>query len=118
MRLTHVILYVADIPTSVGFYGALLEREPIELHPSFAAFDLGGGFTLGLWQEGTVSPAPDAAGARSELGLALGDAAMVATAWDKWRARGVPIAQPLTELDFGPTFVALDPDRHRLRVFA
>ena len=27
MRLTHVILYVADIPTSVGFCGALLDRE-------------------------------------------------------------------------------------------
>lgn len=69
MRLTHVILYVADIPTSVGFYGALLDREPVELHPSFAAFDLGGGFTLGLWQESTVSPAPEAPGRAASSGL-------------------------------------------------
>jgi len=30
----------------------------------------------------------------------------------------LPIAQPLTQMDFGYTFVALDPDGHRLRVFA
>jgi predicted enzyme related to lactoylglutathione lyase len=34
-----------------------------------------------------------------------------------WAARGLAIAQPPTELDFGRTFVALDPDGHRLRVF-
>jgi hypothetical protein len=32
--------------------------------------------------------------------------------------RGLPIAQAPTAMDFGPTFVALDPDGHRLRVFA
>ncbi len=30
----------------------------------------------------------------------------------------LPIAQPPTAMDFGLTFVALDPDGHRLRVFA
>lgn len=33
-------------------------------------------------------------------------------------ARGLAIAQPPTDLDFGRTFVALDLDGHRLRVFA
>ena len=31
---------------------------------------------------------------------------------------GVKILQPPTDMDFGRTFVALDPDGHRLRVFA
>ena len=35
-----------------------------------------------------------------------------------WRKRGLPIAQAPTTMDFGRTFVALDPDGHRLRVFA
>jgi len=35
-----------------------------------------------------------------------------------WRKRGLTIAQAPTAMDFGRTFVALDPDGHRLRVFA
>jgi predicted enzyme related to lactoylglutathione lyase len=36
----------------------------------------------------------------------------------EWSRRGLKIAQPPTSMDFGRTFVALDPDGHRLRVFA
>jgi hypothetical protein len=32
--------------------------------------------------------------------------------------RGVPIAQAPAEMNFGLTFVALDPDGHRLRLYA
>ena len=35
-----------------------------------------------------------------------------------WRERGYPIEQEPTEMDFGYTFVALDPDGHRLRPMA
>lgn len=35
-----------------------------------------------------------------------------------WTGRGLKIAQPITCMSFGTTFVALDPDGHRLRVFA
>jgi predicted enzyme related to lactoylglutathione lyase len=36
---------------------------------------------------------------------------------DAWKEKGLKILQPPTDMDFGRTFVALDPDRHRLRVF-
>ncbi len=36
----------------------------------------------------------------------------------EWRAGGAPIALAPTTMDFGYTFVALDPDRQRLRLFA
>jgi hypothetical protein len=45
------------------------------------------------------------------------NAAVDATFAD-WSGRGLPIAQKPTGMDFGYTFVALDPDGHRLRVFA
>jgi hypothetical protein len=35
-----------------------------------------------------------------------------------WRAKGVTIALPPMVLDFGRGFVGLDPDGHRLRVYA
>lgn len=36
----------------------------------------------------------------------------------EWRAKGVTIALPPMVLDFGRGFVGLDPDGHRLRVYA
>jgi len=37
---------------------------------------------------------------------------------NKRRAKGLAIVQPPENLDFGRTFVALDPDGHRLRILA
>lgn len=37
---------------------------------------------------------------------------------DDWKKRGLIIIQPPTVMDFGSNFVAVDPDGHRLRVFA
>ena len=44
--------------------------------------------------------------------------AAVEARYAQWRARGVTIAQAPTRMDFGFTFLALDPDGHRIRVFA
>jgi len=35
-----------------------------------------------------------------------------------WTKRGLAIAQEPTKMNFGFTFTALDPDGHRLRVYA
>jgi predicted enzyme related to lactoylglutathione lyase len=53
---------------------------------------------------------------RPVSGAVLADAVGVTHA--DWSKRGLTIAQPPTQMDFGHTFVALDPDGHRLRVFA
>jgi predicted enzyme related to lactoylglutathione lyase len=42
----------------------------------------------------------------------------VETTHAQWRESGVKIAQPPARMDFGYTFVGLDPDGHRVRVFA
>ena len=56
--------------------------------------------------------------AAGEIAFALESDAAVDAAFAEWRARGVEIAQPPTRLDFGYAFLGLDPDGHRLRVFA
>lgn len=38
--------------------------------------------------------------------------------YNQWRELGLPIEQTPTEMEFGYTFVARDPDGHRLRVYA
>ena len=42
-RLNLFLLYVADPLASVAFYQRLLDREPLDAFPSYAAFALEGG---------------------------------------------------------------------------
>jgi catechol 2,3-dioxygenase-like lactoylglutathione lyase family enzyme len=111
-----IILYVKDPTESVSFYRDLLGREPVASQPNFAAFPLDGGFTLGLWRRSSVEPQPSATGSRGEIAFMVDGEGAVASQYDDWRKRGLPTAQELTTMEFGPTFVVLDPDGHRLRV--
>jgi predicted enzyme related to lactoylglutathione lyase len=113
-----VLLYVSNPTTSAAFYAELIGRPPVEASPTFAMFALSSGSMLGLWSKHTVEPAAPASVGGSELAFAVSDADVVRATHRDWARRGLPIAQPPTELDFGCTFVALDPDGHRLRVFA
>jgi hypothetical protein len=72
---------------------------------------------LGLWSRRTVVPAAVAGEGGAELAITVANGAVDAT-FAYWTARGLTMAQPPTTMDFGRTFVALDPDGHRLRVFA
>ena len=113
-----VILYVADPVASAAFYTRLLDRAPVEASPTFAMFKLESGTMLGLWSRAGVLPPPDAAPGGSEIGIAVAADADVDRVHATWAGRGLTIAQPPSAMDFGRTFVALDPDGHRVRVFA
>ena len=113
-----VILYVEDPPASAGFYADLLGRAPVEVSPTFAMVPLGSGAMLGLWSRHTVEPAAGARGGGGEVAFASADAEAVRRTHADWARRGLAIAQVPTAMDFGHSFVALDPDGHRLRVFA
>ena len=112
-----VLLYVKSPTESAAFYAELLGKAPAETSPTFAMFALESGSSLGLWAAHTVEPVATAVGG-SELAFAVGAAADVDSLHARWSALGLRIAQAPTAMDFGYTFVALDPDGHRLRVFA
>ncbi len=112
------ILYVDQPAASAAFYQRLLGREPLEQSPTFALFLLQPGLLLGLWSRHTVQPPAAAGGGGGELALGLPDAAAVDQRHAKWVELGLEILQPPTDLDFGRSFVARDPDGHRLRVLA
>jgi predicted enzyme related to lactoylglutathione lyase len=118
MQPNFIILYVDSPKASSDFYAALLGRGPAEASPTFVMFALDTGLMLGLWSRDGVKPVPSAAGGGCEIGIAVGNAAAVDAACAAWKARGVRIVQEPTEMDFGRTFIRLDPDGHRLRVFA
>lgn len=113
-----VLLYVDRPEASAEFYAGLLEKSPVENSPTFALFVLASGMKLGLWSRHTVEPAAPPAFGGAELVFQVADAARVDAVHADWAARGLPIAQAPTDLDFGRSFVALDPDGHRLRVYA
>ena len=113
-----ILLYVEDPLKSAEFYEKLLHAKPIDASPGFAMFALESGVMLGLWARHGVEPAATAAPGASELAFAVEGNAAVEARHRDWVARGLAIAQAPTQLDFGYSFVALDPDGHRLRVFA
>ena len=113
-----LILHVASPAASAAFYAGLLERQPVEASPGFVMFALSDGLMLGLWACDGVVPAASAAIGGSELAFPVGAADAVDATHAAWSGRGVTILQPPTDLDFGRSFVAADPDGHWLRVFA
>lgn len=112
-----IILYVDDATASARFYGDLLGRSPVEASPGFALFVLDSGIKLGLWSRGGVVP-PAAAGSGAEVVFTVDHADAVRATHADWRRRGLTIALAPTAMEFGHTFVALDPNGHRLRVYA
>lgn len=117
LDINFVLLYVESPAASAAFYAKLLGRPPAEQSPTFAMFAMDSGVMLGLWSRHTAEPAPAASGGGGEIAVTVDDAAAVDARHEVWRALGLPILQAPTDLDFGRTFVALDPDGHRLRVF-
>ena len=96
-----LLLHVQDPAASAAFYHALLNIPIVDQQCDFAMLPLRDGVMLGLWAR-----------------TAVADAANVVMMHDDWQRRGVTIAQSPTQMVFGMTFVGVDPDGHRLRVFA
>ncbi len=118
MNFNFVLLYVANPPASAAFYKDLLGAPIIEESPTFCMLPIRDGGMLGLWKRDTVQPSARAiSGANNEIAFVVSSEDVDAK-HQGWKARGLTIAQPPTDMDFGRTFVALDPDGHRLRVFA
>lgn len=112
-----VLLYVENPPASAAFYVDLLGCAAIETSPTFALLPLSEGVMLGLWLRRMVEPKVSAQPGASEVAFIVDNADAVDALHANWEKRGLVIAQAPTEMDFGHTFVALDPDGHRLRVF-
>ena len=72
---------------------------------------------LGLWRRDGVAPPAGAPGG-GEIAFTVENEAAVEETIARWQALGARIAQAPTRMDFGFTATALDPDGHRLRVFA
>lgn len=112
-----VILYVDAARVSAAFWADLLGTQPVELQDTFAMLPLREGMMLGLWTRPGVEPKTEVGGGGGEIAFKVATPDEVDATHADWSGRGIAIAQAPTALDFGRTFVALDPDGHRLRVY-
>ena len=112
-----ILVYVENVAASEAFYASILGRPAIESSATFAMLPAAPGLVLGLWRRDGVKPAATTAGG-GEIAFPVDGTEEVDALFAEWSGRGVTIAQPPTKMDFGYTFLALDPDGQRLRVFA
>jgi catechol 2,3-dioxygenase-like lactoylglutathione lyase family enzyme len=117
-HFSFVLLYVDNPPDSAAFYAGLLGCPIIQQSPTFAMLPLREGVMLGLWSRHSVEPKPAATAGASEIAFTVEDDDAVHATHADWSKRGLTIAMAPSEQAFGPTFLALDPDGHRIRVFA
>jgi len=113
-----LLLHVEDAAASATFYNSLLGIPITDQRPGFAMLPLREGVMLGLWGKETVEPKSGGQTGASEIAFAVADKAAVESMHADWKERGLAILQAPTAMNFGTTFVATDPDGHRLRVFA
>lgn len=112
--LGFVLLFVENPLKSALFYEDLLERKPMEESPTFVMFALDNGVMIGLWSKFTAEPEVASSAGASEICFPSED---IEGLYEKWGRKRVTVAQKPTDMDFGRTFVVLDPDGHRIRAY-
>jgi len=117
MNPNMILLSVEQPANNVAFYADILGRPPIENSSTFAMFQLNEATILGLWIKANMEPEVTAKAGATEIGVHQENRSAVDTIYKQWTSKNIPIAQTPTKMDFGYTFVGLDPDGHRLRVF-
>ena len=115
---SFLLLHVADHQASAKLYNELLGIPIVDQKPDISLLPLRDGVMLGLWARDTVEPASTGQSGASEVAFTVADKATVEATHADWKGRGLTIVQAPTQMSFGTTFVALDLDGHRLRVFA
>jgi len=113
-HLGIVLLFVANPQKSSLFYQDLFDIQPIEESSTFAMFALNNGVMLGLWSKYTAEPRVEESPGALEVCFPASDVDALYEAWGK---KHVTVAQKPIDMDFGRTFVILDPDGHRIRIY-
>jgi catechol 2,3-dioxygenase-like lactoylglutathione lyase family enzyme len=111
-----LLFYVQNPMESAIFYEKIFKIKPVASFQTYVAFSFANGFTFSLWSTHAMNFVSGGQGHRSELAFMVPNEDQVCTLRNAWREFGVQIEQDLHEAVFELTFVALDPDGHRIRV--
>ena len=111
-----VVLYVDNLAITSQFYQGLLGIKPIEASITFHSFTLSNGMSLALKALHSVVPSTEEKRGNGELAFTLDSNEEVDELFAEWQTKEMSIIFPPSQMPFGYTFVALDPDGYRLRV--
>ena len=112
-----ILLFVKKPEVSVKFYHTALGLKAIEKSPTFAMLSLNESTMLSLWAKAGVEPKVTALPSAMEIAIQVEDRKSVDQLFTDWKSQSVAVVRSPTKLNFGYTFVGLDPDGHRMRVF-
>jgi catechol 2,3-dioxygenase-like lactoylglutathione lyase family enzyme len=113
-KLGFILLFVENPMKSAEFYQRILDLKLVEQSPTFAMFALSNGVMLGLWSRYTAEPLVSSPAGAMDISFAVDN---VDEMYEFLGNKGITIAQKPTDMDFGRTFVFLDPDSHRIRIY-
>lgn len=113
-KLGLTLLFVDNPKKSSLFYQKIFNLKPIEESPTFVMFMMENGVMLGLWSKHTAEPRVHGNSGTVEICFPSEE---VDALYKEWGSKEVTVAQKPTDMDFGRTFVILDPDGHRIRVY-
>ncbi|WP_374812739.1 VOC family protein [Aeromonas allosaccharophila] len=113
-----LIIYVENVALSTDFYKKILNVEPLETYEEFSVFPISSDFILGIQAKSGIDPKPQPQFGGFEMCLADVTEDDVDAIYQEWKKLGITFELEPTHLDFGYTFVGVDPDGHRLRVCA
>lgn len=117
MLVPNLLLFYAKDPIESSlFYERIFNQKPVAAFPSYVAFTFSNGLTFSLWSTSAKDFVSSGSGHRSEIAFMVSEESEVRRLHAAWAQMGAVIEQDLYEAVFGLTFVALDPDGHRIRV--
>lgn len=112
------LFYVADPAKSQAFYTPLLGVDPVHASPDFVLYVGANGLKFALWRLADAKPAATVTGGGGEINMTAASRAEVDALHAAWAKNGAAFLETPQDVPLvGYTFVAADPDGHRIRVF-
>lgn len=112
----YIVLYVTDPNESARFYGELFNREVTISSENFSVFTLPSGMQIGLYRRSMVEPSLHGNESQCELCIVLENNQSVDSLHQVWLSQNTKILKAPFDACFAYTFIAADPDGHRIRV--
>ncbi len=111
-----MLFYVKNPQESALFYERIFEQKPASSFPTFVSFSFANGLNFAVWSTESKDFVSEGSGHRSEIAFMVPNEQEIRRLPELWGKMGVRIEQDLMQATFGLTFVANDPDGHRIRV--
>jgi catechol 2,3-dioxygenase-like lactoylglutathione lyase family enzyme len=117
ITIDSLVLYVSDIKLSEAFYRQLFQCEAAQLSPTFVSMKCAHDVSIALKQNTALTPPSCITGGGSEISIMQPSQEALLALYDTWKLLDIEFAQVPQAEGYGASFVVLDPDRHRIRVF-